>query len=494
LDELRYIMKNTFESERAQREEGYIMLGVVILLCLSMLLSMGMLSSSATNARTRHVVRTQADNYYEVEETLNSVVGWLQTHSKSIVTPFMDVNFHNNFDVGAPTVGDNEGQHFEVPTMVKMKGTNNSAMLSTNEFFGQSAFPAAEHLNTGALFDAFNEFVSAELGGANARIILVWARETDGHYEPVFRVDVMTGNNPDRGVHSFSYVYSTLVINNPAVNFYGQNSVTLDSPNNECYSYSFSHDGASWDNGAQRANCGIGSEGLISTSARINGTAHSNVEPGLALNPPAGDVSGSTCEAAGCHGYTLPAVSDWNTYCPGGGVDPVIAVGGSQTLAAGGCFRDANIGNNGVLYLEDTTTPYYFRSINFGPNMAQVQFGPGGVVPVGEKVTLYVESISNDQVNGNMFYNQNNAPGQVEVIYIGADNLTLNGTASLNMFLTSPNADVMVNGNFNYYGGIWARQLDIQGKARLWADESVVGVPVLSDMNFSLKKTSQRYR
>jgi hypothetical protein len=477
-----------------QNEQGYVMLGVVILLALSMLLSMGMLSSASTNAKTRHIVRTQADNYYEVEETLNSVVGWLQTNSKSMVTPFLEANFATNFDVGEPTVGDNEGEHFDVPTMVKMKGTNDSVMLSNNSFFGQSAFPDAEHLDSGAVFDAFNEFADAELGGANARIVLVWARETDGNYEPVYRVDVMTGNNPDRGVHSYSYVYSTLVTSNPAVNFYGRDSLTLQSPNNECYSYAYSHDGAAWSSGAQRANCGIASDGMISTSARINGSANANQNPGVTLNPPSGDVSGSTCENAGCHGYALPAVNDWATYCPGGGADVAVPMNGSQSLATGGCYRDLTVDNKGVLYLEDTSAPYYFRSMNFGANFARVEFGPGGVVPVGDKVTVYVETMGNDHINGNLFYNPSNAPSQVEIIYVGANDLTLNGTSAINMLLTAPNARTVVNGNFNMHGGIWARDLDVLGRARLWADESVAGVPVVSDMNFSLKKTSQRYR
>ena len=79
------------------------------------------------------------------------------------------------------------------------------------EFFGESSFPASTNIDTGAAFDAAAEFLNADLGNANARAVVMWARSTDGNFEPIFRVDAVTGNNPDRGVHSFTYVYSQLV-------------------------------------------------------------------------------------------------------------------------------------------------------------------------------------------------------------------------------------------------------------------------------------------
>lgn len=473
-------------------DNGYVLLGVMVLLALGLLLSVGMVNSAATNAKTRVLVRTQADNYYEVEETLANVVAWLQTNSKSLVTPFSSANFNNNFDLGSPTSGDNEGQHFDVPTMVKMKGTNDSVMLSNNAYFGTSAFPSAEHIDTGASFDAITAFDTADLGGANARIILVWARETDGNYEPVFRVDVMTGNNPDRGVHSYSYVYSTLVTSNSTLNFYGRDFLTTQTPNNDCYSLQYTNSAGVWSGGAQRSNCGVGSNGMINVSSKINGTAKSLIDPGISLNSPGGDVSGTLCEGGGCHGYSLPPLGAWLSYCATHNGD--LSIGADTTLATGGCWQDVSIANKNTLFLADTTAPYYFRSLDFGPNAAEVQFGPGGVIPPGDTVTVYVEAINNDHINGNTFYNASNAPHQVEIFYLGATELKLNGTADINAMITASNAPVVVNGNFNMYGGIWSTSLDVKGNARLYADESVGGVPVLSDMNFALKKTSQRYR
>jgi len=77
-----------------------------------------------------------------VEETLNRTVSWLQTHSKYIVDAFSEENFSDNFDLGSPALGDNEGEFFGVYSMVKMKGTNNSVMLTNNGFFGTPSFPA----------------------------------------------------------------------------------------------------------------------------------------------------------------------------------------------------------------------------------------------------------------------------------------------------------------------------------------------------------------
>ncbi|MCB0331088.1 MAG: hypothetical protein KDD70_15575 [Bdellovibrionales bacterium] len=272
--------------------------------------------------------------------------------------------------------------------------------------------------------------------------------------------------------------------------------MNFDTPNNDCYSYSYEFDAgtSSWSRGAPRANCGIAADGPINLKSKINGNANSLVNPGvvyLPLGNPSGDVSGDVCEGPGCHSYSLPVISNsWSSFC---GTTNDIAVSADMTLGSGGCYRDIEINNNRTLYLSDTTTPYYIRTVDFRANNAHLSFGTNGVVPQGEKVTVYVQEIAGDHMNGNQFYNAGNAPHQVEFTYIGTSPFTFNGTADFNAFFTAPNAPVTVNGNFNYYGGIWATSLDIGGSARVWADEAGT-VSVLSDMNFSIKKASQRYR
>lgn len=477
-----------------ENEEGYVLVGVMLMTALALLVTSGMLDSAASNTKTRALVTTQADNYYQVEQTLNNVVGWLQSNSKNIVTAFNAANFTANFDVGNPAVGDNEGQNFEVPTMVKMAGTNDSVMLSNNSFFGQSAFPTTTNIDSNAAFNPVTEFANADLGEANARVILVWARQTSQNYEPIFRIDVVTGNNPDRGVHSYSYVYSTLVTSNSGPGFFGRDSFTAQSPNNDCYSYQYVYDAGSstWSRGAPRSNCSVNSDGSMNISSKINGTANTNLNNGLSFNPPGGDASGGACEGAGCHSMSLPVVGTWASLCSGGhSGDVTITV--NQPLAAG-CYRDLLINNNKTVTFNDHSGPYYFRNIEYGGNNAEISYG---TIPSGKDITVYTESIKangSNHINGKKFINASSAPHQVKLYYLGTDKLTMNGNVDMGAIVYAPNADVDVLGNFNFYGAIQAKNLYVGGNARINYDESLGGVPVLSDMNFALKQTSQRYR
>ncbi|NBW40779.1 hypothetical protein EBR25_07220 [bacterium] len=480
---------NRYKKRSTQEQDhGYALISILLLMSLGLLIGAGMIDSASSNTRTRALVKTRSEYYYEVEETLNRTVSWLQDNSKYIVDAFSAENFSDNFDLGSPALGDNEGEFFGVYSMVKMKGTNNSVMLTNNTFFGTPTFPELEHIDTSEELNAIQSFQDTDLGSANARVILIWARETNENYEPIFRIDVVTGNNPDRGVHSFSYVYSTLVADSSDMGFYGQNHMT-NGTKNECYSFEYTHNGATWDRGAQKANCPVGSNNTISLQGKINGNARSLSDPGVTLLSPGGDVSGTVCEGAGCHTYSLPVLSSWSSYCSSDNGD--LAVNTDTTLASGGCWRDISISNNNTLYLTDTSAPYYFRTLDFGPNKAKFDIG---TVPVGQKVRVYVETLSNGHINGNEFYNSNNAPHQLEIYYLGSDTIRLNGTADINSVLYASNADIDVLGNFNYYGGIFAKSLDVSGSALFFYDEALGALPALSDMNFSVRKASTRYR
>jgi hypothetical protein len=226
--------------------------------------------------------------------------------------------------------------------------------------------------------------------------------------------------------------------------------------------------------------------------AKVNGTAKTLLSNGISLLPPSGDVSGGTCTGAGCHNYVLPTFDSWTTACPTHNGD--LTINADTTLPTGGCWRDITINNNKTLYLTDTTNAYHFRRLSFAANFAKVAFGTNGKIAQGQKVTVYVEQVSNNKMNGNQFYNPLNAPHQVVFNYTGLNAFTFNGTAAFNSFFVAPYAAVTVNGNFTYNGGIWSRTLDAIGNARLYGDEESGGVPVLTDIKFALKKTSQRYR
>lgn len=492
-------MNSAQDFSAKKQDDGYVLMGVLFLIALGLIAVAGMLDSSASNSKTRALVNTQSQNYYEVEETLNRVVAWLQTNSKNITSAFLAANFENNFDLGSPALGDNEGEYFGVPTMVKMNGGSNSVMLSNNDFFGTPAFPSTNHMDTNAAFDAATEFENADLGEANARVVLIWARQTQGNYEPIFRIDVVTGNNPDRGVHSYSYVYTTLQGGGSPGGFYGKNSLTFNTPNNDCYSYAYAYSGGAWSRGAPRSNCPAASDNMITVSSDIYGTAASLIDPGVTLAPPGGNVSAGVCEGAGCHSIALPSWgSNWSDHCPGGGAD--LTINANTTLTIAGCYRDVSISNNRTLTLNNVTTPFYFRNIIQNGNNARVGFpnirATHGTNADGsdKAVTIYLQQWGNNNVNGNQFTNPNNAPHQVVFNYYGTNALTFNGTADINAFVVAPNASVTVSGNFNFYGGIRALSLLINGNARVNYDEAGGLSPGISDMSFALKKASQRYR
>jgi len=476
---------------RATNDAGYTLLGVLVMTTLGLVLAGGMLDTAASNARTRALVQTRANYYYQVEETLNKTVGWLQLNSKYLVSAFEEANFNDNFDLGSPTLGTNEGQHFSVPTMVKMKGTNNSVMLSNNDFFGVPAFPSLTHVDSGSSLNAIQAFQNADLGEANARVILVWARESDGDYEPIFRIDVVTGNNPDRGVHTFSYVYSTIVSSTGGTGFYGKNWLDLNTPNNVCVSYQYSFSGNAWSKGAPRANCHIASDGPIDISSKVQGTAQTLQEDGVNYNPPGGNVSGDVCEGPHCHSYTLPPVQPWASSCPTHNGPVNVPSKSSHPLPSGDCYEDAYIPNQSKLQLTDTENPYYFKSIDFGGAHANLDLG---VLPPGEKVQIYVEEFDGNTLNGNRLINNSNAPHQLEIYYVGSEELTFNGTSQINAVVYAPNAKVNVLGNFNFYGGILAKELYVGGNSTVNYDEMMGSTPVFSDLNFALRKASQRYR
>ena len=68
----------------------------------------------------------------------------------------------------------------------------------------------------------------------------------------------------------------------------------------------------------------------------------------------------------------------------------------------------------------------------------------------------------------------------------------------------APYADIKINGNFSFYGGINAKEINTVGTANLYSDEiehnftatSTTTVNTLGDpeMNFVVTKINQRYR
>jgi hypothetical protein len=282
-------------------------------------------------------------------------------------------------------------------------------------------------------------------------------------------------------------VHSTLTTTGGGAGFYGQLSTNLNTPNNDCYSLQYTNSGGVWSSGAQRSNCPVSSDGVITVKSKIFGTASSKQNPGVILAN-GGNVSGGVCQGGSCTTSSLPAVSSWAVYCPGNTTD----ITANATLAVGGCYRNITIPNNRVITFTDYNNPYYIRMLDFKGAQGNITFG---TIPTDKKVKIFVEvPNSNYTLNGNRLINTVNAPHQVEIVYIGSSQLTLNGTSQISANIIAPLATVSVLGNFNMYGGIQARALDVTGNARLFYDEALGGSPVVSDLHYALKKTGQRYR
>lgn len=494
---------------RKRNEHGYVMVGVLFILALGLALSASMLGLSASGTKTRAVVKAHADYQYECEQTLNKTVAWLQDNSQNIVSAFRSSEFSSHFNLGSPQSGSNEGEFFEVPTMVKMAGTSNSVMLSNNSYFGSPAFPTTTNLSTGTPFDAVTAFQNADLGSANARVIMMWARETEGNYEPVFRVDAVTGNNPDRGAHMFTYVYSQLLSEGggagagggTGIGFYTENGpFETKTGNNTCFSYAWTHNGTSWSKGAPRSNCVIASKDQIILESKINGDVLTTLSEGVHIDPPSGEVSGTICEESGCHSHSLAAFPDWTTTC-GGSSQGSLVLTSNTTLTSGPalnqqCWEVIQIEPNVRLTLTDKVNPYRFKTLNFRNNSNSKLLFPA-MVP-GEKVTIYVDNFAGGQLNGNQYVNTNNAPQNVEINITSAANFLLNGTADFHGHFIAPLSFITLNGNFNFHGAIQASQVYVSGNARFNYDEglaiAVATTPQISDLAFTAKKASQRYR
>jgi hypothetical protein len=486
-------------------QRGYVVLGVIFITFIALVVSGGMLMLSATNTKTRALVKTQAEYYYEAEETLNKTVAWLQANSESLVTAFNASNFAGNFDVDStPSVGANEGQFFQVPTMVKINGTSNSAMLSNNDFFGQSAFPTSTNAATGASFDAATAFASADLGKANARAVIMWAREANGNYEPIFRVDAVTGNNPDRGAHTFTYVYSKLETTpssagGDGIGFFSQTlPLTTKNGNNRCDSYEWSYAGGIWTKGAPKSNCIVASNSTITLEGRISGNALSKINNGVTVNRPKGEVSGTKCGGSTCHNHSLTPFPTWAVTC-GASSQGSITVNGNLTLTSGStlaqqCWENVIVMSNSRLTLTDTTNPYRFKTLAFRNAGNAVLATP--IITPGHKVTIYADNFDGGTVNGSQLYNVNNAPRTLVINITSALDVKLNGNAEMHTHFVAPLAYVELLGTFNYHGGIEAARFAVTGNGTFNYDEGIgdPGFPEATDMAFSMKKASQRYR
>jgi hypothetical protein len=148
------------------------------------------------------------------------------------------------------------------------------------------------------------------------------------------------------------------------------------------------------------------------------------------------------------------------------------------------------------LTLIDKVNPYRFKSIVFQNNSNSVLRFIDMVD--GEKVVIFTDNFGGGSINGNQLNNTNNAPQNLEIKITDANDFLLNGTAAMNAVFVAPLSNVTVNGNFSFYGAIQSAEQSWLGKAKMNYAENLAGstpeVTRVADVNFTIKKASQRYR
>ena len=453
---------------------------------------MSLLSSVRMHAKLTQASNKLQNNSYDVEKSVSKTVTWLQSNSQYLISPFLAANYNTYFDFTSPLVGANDVPSLVVPSMVKIKGTNNSVILSNDSSYGISSFPETTHLTNGSAFNPAEEFESADLGKAKVRLTLIQLTSVGADKQPVFRLDVAIDNSD---FHSWYYIHGNMSSNDYTyAAFYSTTGpITLNSANNSCISHQWSQNATSWEKGGSKSNCIIASDSNVITHGSIRGNVLSKAN--VSTVSPGGRISGSICkEDPSCHPYSLPSLDSWESFCGESNKgDLTISANTALSVAsnnpADSCWRDLTINTNTSLTLETANITYHFRNITFAAeNSSALTFED---ISPENYIALNVGAFSGNRINGINFNNQLNAPYQVRLNITDSDTLNIDGSSPFSADLTAPDSQINLSGNLNYYGGIKAKQIEISDGVTLNADEAIMGVGAISNMTFTLKNPGQ---
>lgn len=504
-------MKQHKAPRQTKSQEGYAILVVLILIAVGAVVTLTALTTASSMGRTNLATKKRGSDYYNAELSLNSAITWLRSNSTSLAMSFSRTNFYSTFDRVTPSYGSNDTGRLKIPTKLRLQNTNSTALLASPTLMS-SSYPTSIDTNTGNTFNAATSFASAVLGSDLVRITLIDATAVDStkdygdpdsgaaqpltDFNPVFRIDAIESTS--KGTHLAAYFSGSLQYDY-GVGFYGKNYLEIRQ---SCDSY-LSNNGPYNLTTNHRANCPAGSHGTISIhqqeqiygSARTKGAFDESSPYG---GPVCADFAsgcpnkGTKCSGATCQVPSLPVYSPWNVYCPSNQGN--LNVNNNATLSVAGnnanqkCWGTVSLGNNKNLTLTSTNYAYYIDTLDI-PNNGQLRFAPN---PATGTINLYVRSISGNTLNGNQAYNLNNKPYQLRIHYLGTNNLTLNGTADMNAFLIAPYANVTIQGNFVYQGGIKALGVTLTGSGKLHYDESG-DITTISDITFKTRNIMEVY-
>ena len=490
----------TVPQDRGQ-ESGHVLAIVLIIVTIAVFAMAATLQFNSTHLRTSAAFDQRSVRHYAVEASLNQVVSWLRTNSKSMSSAFKRDQFYSSFVRTASTVGGNDGV-YPSNTSLKLFGTNDSALFSNDDTLGNSHFP----LTAGAEKSTFNaaaSFAALDFGTNKVRLTLLDGLAQDQSSDnavapltdffPVFRVDAMT--HIDRGTHLSGYIVGSLVESGP-VGFFGREGVAV---NQNCDAYDSS--AGSYSSSSARSSCPIRSEGevCIQSNASVYGTvktagtisAGGSCSGRICGNLPC-SVEGNRCSGPNCRPGSFPSVVGFDSVCPSGTPLGSVTVANNQTSnlttpgASANCWNTVKIGNNATLVLSSTSTPYYFKSLDLKGDLR--------IVPddASKAVEVWVESIDTT-VNGSQMVNAGARPSQLKLVYLGTAAIKLNGNADFRMQFVAPNSAVTVQGTADYYGGIAAKFLTLNGNASVHYDQSL-GTATASDIAYKLVQVTTHYR
>ncbi len=492
-------MKKTLYQDK-EAVAGFAIVPFLILMALCTAVLVGALKLSASSTRTTFASKVRSQRYYQSEAALNQALSWIRANSQNLVTPFKGTNFYNSFDRTSPSIGANDTTTYKVPTRLKVKGTNNSVILTNSSELATGAFPSTSNIVSGVSFDAQNQFAAKPFVNSSVRLTLIDAipldpakdapplatPETD--FSPIFRLDAMTGT--DRGAHVSGYVTGNLYYVD-TIGFYGKDYVNV---NQDCDSATST--GAT--PGPKNAKCPVGSRGPINiaNNAKVYGSARTNgtVSPAnkVCADYPSCTKQGRVCQGSGCAVPDLPVFDSWETYCPTNHGDYTVGANQNRILVTAGCYNTVSIGNRGSLTLQTTSAPYYFKTLTIdgGNPQTQLKIAPS---PSSGTIQLYLQTITGNIINGNQTVNPAYTPSQFRIYYLGTNDLKLNGNANMAFAMVAPYANVELLGNGDFYGGIMAKSLIFNGSASITYDETLGGT-ALNDLTLRLRNTEEGYK
>jgi Tfp pilus assembly protein PilX len=501
-------------------------LAVLVLLAVSGLLALGSLELTTSVQRTTLASEVRDREFFRAEEGLSNATSWMRANSTSMTYPFDRKNFYALFDRSAPTYGANDTTAVKIPTKIKLRNTQNSAILTNSTTLATAAYPLSLDTLTGASFNAATTFASAALGNGAIRVTLIdaipfdatqdfgdpdtGAAQPNTDFYPIYRVDSM--RTLQQGSHVFGYLLGELQ-QTAGLAFYGKDLVDARQ---DCDSYISTSTTRNYAAANRRAFCSVGSDGPINVqnNAQLYGSASTPSTVGATATQVCADFGspcrpGPKCSGSNtCRVPGLPTFDPWDTLCPPAQEQPGATLAGGNTLVVAGplpsqrCWNKINVvpapppgggggggGSPSPAFLTTTARAYYIEEFDIRNN-STLQFSPD---VAGGTITLYVKKFTGDKFNASQMINTNNRPTQLRINYLGTDKLTINGDAAMNAFITAPYATVDVQGNADYSGGIRAKSLQFTGNADIHYDESGDS-PTLTDVKYRTRQMNQYYR